>query len=323
MKNYKKIFMTGLSVAGAVIGAGFATGKEIMLFFPEKGFWGIISLTLSLFGLVMASLLYCFKEKNKLDRIFEYLFLLFVAGSFSVMLSCGGEALNEVCGLPFTLGCIITYLISIFITRFDLKGIFVFNLIISPLMILTVLAVCVKALSLEVFFNASKASAITPDLLSVSYCGYNLLSLIPFLSALKAKEKNKKIIISGTFLGIALVLICGIFIKLTTDKFYELTIFLQLPMLKIAGVIGKSYSVLYSALIYFAILTTAVSGLFSLKEKGNIYLLTPPLLILSFFGFDSLIKSIYGIFGYTGAVFIIYIILSALKTPKSESAFRK
>lgn len=323
MKNHKKIFMTGLSVAGTIIGAGFATGKEIMLFFPEEGLTGIISLTLSLFGLVTASLLYCFKEKNKFDRIFEYLFLLFVAGSFTVMLSCGGEAINEAIGLPFTLGCIITYLISIFITRFDLKGILVFNLIVSPLMIIAMFAVCTRGLALETFFNASNVFPATPDLLSVFYCGYNLLSLIPFLSALKAKENNEKIIISGSILGVLLVLICGIFIKLTTDKFYGLAFSSQLPMLKIAGIVGNPYSIVYSALIYFAILTTAVNGLFSLKKKGNICFITPPLLILSFFGFDSLIKSIYGIFGYTGAVFIIYIILSAINKPKSANAFRK
>ena len=47
-------------------------------------------------------------------------------------------------------------------------------------------------------------------------------------------------------------------------------------------------------------------------EKGNIYLITFPLLLISFFGFSNLIKNIYGFFGNVGIIFIFYIIIPIL-----------
>lgn len=312
MKKTKKIIMIGLSVAGAVIGAGFATGKEIMLFFPQKGLWGIISILFSLFLMAVSSLLFCFRRRseNKIltigDKIFECIFTFFVAASFSVMLSCGGETINESLGISSFIGVIFTYIICILITNFNLKGVYIFNLIASPLMIICTVIVSIKGLTAEVFFNTS------PALLSVSYCGLNLLSLIPFLKALKLRENDDKSFLGGTFFGITAVLICGIFIKLVTDKYSDILINAEIPMLKIALTNRGFIGVCYSILIYCAILTTAVSCLFALKEKGNVYIITLPLLFTAFLGFESLIKNIYGFFGYIGAVFIIYILLTVI-----------
>jgi len=298
--------MIGLSVAGTVIGAGFATGKEIMLFFPKRGVWGIISLFISVIIMATVSLLYSYKRKTKSDKAFDFIFTAFLAASFSVMLSCGGETINEALGLSTYFGVIITYIISIFIIHFNLKGIYIFNLIASPLMIFFTLIISINALTKQVFLDTS------PALLSISYSGYNLLSLIPFLNSLKNNENDNKVFIKGTLLGISAVLLCGIFIKLTLDTYYNIAVTSEIPMLKIASLNASILGIFHSILIYSAILTTAISSLLPLKEKGNIYLLTTPLLFISFFGFGNLIKNIYGFFGNIGIIFIIYIIIAEI-----------
>ena len=313
MEFFKKVILIGFSVAGTVIGAGFATGKEIMLFFPLKG---IFFLFVSLNLMLIASLLYSYKKETKSDKIFNFIFICFLALSFSVMLSCGGETLKEASGLPYFIGIIITYLISLLIIHFNLKGIYIFNLIVSPLMMIFTLIISVNSLTKEVFYHTS------PLLLSMSYCGYNLLSLVPFLKSLKKEEKNDKAFISGTFLGIFLVLICGIFIKLVTDKYFDIIFNSEIPMLKIALLNNNSLALLYSFLIYSAIITTAISSLLPLKEKGNIYFITFPLLLISFFGFSNLIKNIYGFFGNIGIIFIFYIIISTIFERKKQSDSR-
>lgn len=309
MEILKKIIMIGLSVAGTVIGAGFATGKEIMLFFPLKG---IAFLFISLAVLIIVSLLYTYKKKTKSDKIFDYIFTLFLALSFSVMLSCGGETIKEAINISYFIGIIITYLISLLIIHFNLKGIYIFNLIASPLMIIFTLIISINSLTKEVFYHTS------PLLLSMSYCGYNLLSLVPFLKSLKNSEKNDKAFIGGTFFGILLVLICGIFIKLATDKYFDIILNSEIPMLKIALLNSKSIALIYSLLIYSAIITTAISSLLPLKEKGNIYFITFPLLLISFFGFSNLIQNIYGFFGNIGIIFIFYILISEILKRKSS-----
>ena len=115
MNFLKKIITIGLSVAGTIIGAGFATGKEIMLFFPKEGTFFIF---VSLFVLFIISLLYSYKKPSKADKLFDCIFILFLALSFSVMLSCGGQTINEATKIPFFIGAIITYIISLLIIHF-------------------------------------------------------------------------------------------------------------------------------------------------------------------------------------------------------------
>lgn len=302
--------MIGLSVAGTVIGAGFATGKEIMLFFPKKGTYGIISLFISLFLIALVSLLYCYKNKTRYDKILDYIFTFFLGASFSVMLSCGGETIYEISGLPFYLGVMITYITSLFIIHFNLKGIYIFNIIASPLMIIFTIIISLQGLITPVF------NIVSPAFYSVAYSGYNLMSLIPFLSSLKKSEKDNKSFIAGTFLGILFVLICGIFIKLVTDRYLTALLNSEIPMLKIAFLNNNYIGYIYSFLTFSSILTTSISCLLPLKEKGNIYLITFPLLLVSFFGFSNLIKNIYGSFGNIGTIFIIYIIITAFTYKK-------
>lgn len=298
------MFFIALSVAGAVIGAGFATGKEILMFFPDKGF---IYLGISLLIMFIISILYSFYEKKRItDKIFEWIFTFFIAATFSVMLSCGGETINQTLNIPAFFGTVLTYIVCIVITRFSLKGIYIFSTVAAPLMILCIIAVSINGITLNVFKSNSS------PLLAISYCGYNLLSLLPFLKKIKNDEQNDKKFIKGTALGIFIVFICGIFIKAVIDKFFMYVSESEIPMLRIALISGNYVGYFYGILVYCAILTTAVSCLYSLNSKGNKYLISLPLLALAFIGFEKLIQNIYTLFGYIGSIFIIYILLTSI-----------
>ena len=107
----------GFSVAGAVIGAGFATGQELLMFFPENGIAGNIYLAVSFMTMFITALLFCSKRESenifikKTDNFFELIFYIFTGATFSVMLSCGGETLYELFGISVDFGVVITYII--------------------------------------------------------------------------------------------------------------------------------------------------------------------------------------------------------------------
>ena len=67
MKNIIKIVMV---IMGTLIGAGFASGREIYLFFLEYGYWGIIGIFIS--GIFTSFIIYItlnkIKNKNNIDN---------------------------------------------------------------------------------------------------------------------------------------------------------------------------------------------------------------------------------------------------------------
>ena len=306
----KKIMAVGFSIAGAVIGAGFATGKELLMFFPENGIAGNIYLAVSFMTMFITASLFCSKRESenifikKTDKFFELIFYIFTGATFSVMLSCGGETLYELFGISVDFGVVITYIICMVITFFGISGVYFFNSVITPAMLFCIISVCIRGTTQKVSNMAYYMFK------SVSYSGFNLLTLLPFMKNISIKEK-KKIFVFGSFFGFLLVTLCGITVKMVVDK-YSVFLTDEIPMLKIASLIDKNIGYFYGVLIYFAVLTTAVSCIFSLSEVLNKYLVSFPLLFIAFFGFEILISKVYTFFGYIGMVYIIYILLTVI-----------
>lgn len=308
----KKILKIAFAAAGTIIGAGFATGKEITVFFPVRGAAGITLLIISVVLMFTVSMLFCFKREKDgvVDKVFGTIFTLFIASCACVMMSGGGAALNETFGIPTVLGTVLTYIICILITFFGIDGIYLFNSFATPVMIFLICLVSFKGLAKEVFLSSS------PAFLCVSYCGYNLLSFLPFIKSVRENEENPHIFIKGTLLGFCAVLVCAVFIKLAADKFYIMLLGSELPLLKIANIGGRLYGIFYGICAYLAILTTAASSVFCLSDGKNIFAVTLPLLLLSFIGFEKLVTHVYSFFGYAGTAYVIYIILTAFISKK-------
>jgi uncharacterized membrane protein YkvI len=307
-----KSLKIALSVVGTVIGAGFATGKELLLFFGGAHIWGIIMLVLSVTVMCVASAAYfnilktdAAQDSLKKFRRCKLIFPLFAAGSYSVMLACGGQALYDTFSLDFRIGILITCALTILSAKFGIEGIYRLNLIATPLIIISLILISFAGLASPVFLNY--AGPVKNMLL---YAGYNILSVLPLIAGV-ARNTGEKTGIRGIFTGFGFVLVLSLLLKILLNAYYGIAAATDIPILKIVSLLNPYFTYIYSAALYSAVLTTAASCLYSLSEKINIFAAALPLMLLSTLGFGPLIEKIYTYFGYAGTIIIFIILINS------------
>ncbi|HZK57742.1 MAG TPA: hypothetical protein VFD17_05475, partial [Clostridia bacterium] len=152
----KQSILTLASVyIGTVIGAGFASGQEVLQFFGKYGYKGILGITVitvlfSLLGASVLNIVYTRKIRSLEEFTMIYFgeaffvvinivltFLLFI--SYVVMLSGSGAVANENFQIPYAYGIFAMAAITLYVFIFGIEGIAKANNIAVPLLILIIL----------------------------------------------------------------------------------------------------------------------------------------------------------------------------------------
>lgn len=136
---------------GTVVGAGFATGKEIVEFFSRFGFIGLIGILISgyififlgskLMRLAARMRAKSYQELNTflfgpyLGGAINILMLFMLLGVSAVMLSGAGAVFQEQLGLSRSLGIMLTIALSFIVMIVGTKGLFAVNTFVVPMMI--------------------------------------------------------------------------------------------------------------------------------------------------------------------------------------------
>lgn len=323
---------------GTVIGAGFASGREIIEFFGiygTKGIWGM--LISGILFISMGSLLLLKIYKNKitslddlLERIFnkntrwlvDLLIILSLYTGFSIMVSGSGAIFKEQLGKTFNQGIIIMIISCFIVFLFDLEGLSFINLILVPLLIIGIIFTAYYIGSQE-GYNFSNLQGIKLGLKgnfissSLLYFGSNSLLIIVVFSALLSIMGNKKDAILGGFLGGIVLYILGLSILYSCYLFYNEVLYAEIPMLRISNYIGVSYGKLYTIILWVAMFTTALANGFGFinkiskgKNKLKITMgLSLSAIPIAKLGFTNLISIIYPVFGLVGFVILVLILV--------------
>ena len=179
------IYITAI-YTGTLIGAGFATGKEIQQFFTNP--YGIIiafllflTVNARLFTYININNIYTYEDLleykcPKIKPFIKALSLVFALLSYGVMCSGAGEALNfRGAGVVFSLLCCLIFV-------FELKGITYLNLIATPLIVIGILVIA----------SAKVATFADTSFSSVKYVAYNTLCCLPVIPSLNHYIKDTK-----------------------------------------------------------------------------------------------------------------------------------
>ena len=342
MKSYIKI---ALVIIGALIGAGFASGQEIYLFFFSYGIRGIYGIIIAsiLLGIIIYKTMTIIKKNNittykeflvsiipknlkneKILEIINTIINIFILITFYIMIAGFGGYLSETIEIPQIIGSSILAVICIIIMLKETKGIVNVSEVIVPILIIFIVIIGIYTLtSINIVNKIKEIETIKNSSWLVSgiiYSSYNSILLIPVLISLKQIIKQKEISkISIMISTIIFILAISIFISMLkidiNIKMIEMPVsyfvITQLPKLK----------TLYGIVILTSILTTAISliaGLIqNVKKTKNIktiwYLICISSIPVSKIGFSALIKFLYPVFGYIG---ILQIILIGIKTQK-------
>ena len=339
MKNCIKI---ALVIIGALIGAGFASGQEIYLFFFSYGKKGILGIIISsiLLGIIIYKTIVIIKEKqittykeflkniipekNRKEKILEIINTIintFILITFYIMIAGFGGYLAETIEIPQIIGSSILAIICIIIMSKETKGIVKVSEAIVPILILFIIIIGIYTLSSTNIINKINEMEIVKGsnwlVSGVIYASYNSILLIPVLISINKIITKKEISKTGIIITLTtFILAVSIFMsmlkidvnirKLEMPVSYVINT--QLPKLKIA----------YGIVILTSILTTAISliaGLIQNVKKQNnkkiiLYLICISSIPISQIGFSALIQLLYPIFGYIG---ILQIILISIK----------
>lgn len=324
---------------GLVIGAGFASGREILEFFNLKNredFTGII-----LAGIIFSFVAYIILIKSKeygIENFYEFtdivsdkagcfikrfMFLYMFAGFF-VMISAGGTLFSYTFEFDKKTGVLLMSLVCFIVLLFDMKGIELLNTILVPLMIAGIIYICLCGIFYETVATFSTFEKMKNNFLisAVCYVSYNTINagaiMVPCSAKMSVKEIKISTALSGLILGVLIFIIW-----LTQNVYFDNIYMSEFPMLYIAGSKGDIYKNIYSSVLFMSICTTAVScgyGVLSafilnrkIKKILTVLVLCLCAIPLSFFEFSSLVSNVYSMFGYVGIIWMIMLFKSFIK----------
>ncbi|WP_341466926.1 YkvI family membrane protein [Desulfofundulus salinus] len=342
---FRQWFQVSALYVGTVIGAGFASGQEIMQFFiifGEKGLWGVILATL-LFGMMgfllmtLTTALGCSSYAEllpllmgrRLARVVDWLSLAMLPGGLAVMLSGSGALFHEQFGLPTELGALLAALITALVILGGLEGVLVANMILVPVKICIIALVCLLAVIHhggwpEIAEAGKPLTGAGRHWLwsSILYVSYNMVVPLAVLSSLGRSVEQRPGVVGGFTGGIALGT-TAVLVTLAGLFFYPQITCYQVPLLCIAGDLGEGWRHGLGMLIWLAILTTAIADAHGFASRlaagggrsyrlvglGTIILTLP----LAGMDFTRLVQILYPLFGYAGLMIMAGLLITPFK----------
>ncbi len=323
----------GLSLAfvyiGLVIGAGFASGREIMEYFNFPSQTDHSGIVLATFLLILLCYMilqranragiktyeeYLFLVAGKLAGPVKVFMLFYLFCGFFTMLAGSGALLSQNYMLPPIAGVLLLAGICFLVLTLDLKGIVAVNVVLVPCMIFGILYLCITAAIFGTTTTFSLGQMTGGVLTSaICYVSYNTISaatvLVPLQKGMGTKEIRIGAVVGGFVLGF-LVLVIWAGQNLFFDALWDS----EIPMLKLAAMVGRTQKQMYALVLFMAILTTAVSqgfgilssfGVKKTKERcflsGILCLLAIPFALL---GFSNLVAHLYAFFGMVGLLWM-------------------
>lgn len=152
---YMNVLKVVFVIIGTLIGAGFASGQEVNIFFFSFGIKGIIGIIFSsmiigliiykTFKIVNKNDIKSYKEflkfliKNrKIEQIANIIINIFILASFYIMIAGFGAYLNQEFNLNIIIGSSILAILCLIIFKTNIKGFVKVNEILIPILIAVV-----------------------------------------------------------------------------------------------------------------------------------------------------------------------------------------
>lgn len=340
MNRWNRIFLVAATYIGTVVGAGFATGKEIVVFFSIHGALGTIGILISgcLFIVIGTKIMlmsariqaYSYQELNEylfgntIGKIVNFLVFLVVICVTAVMLSGAGAIFYEQLDLPKQLGIIITLLLCYMIVLKGLKGIFAINSYLVPFLI--IFSLFIASMIFNQFPYEFISKMIPTELLTNSsgfispftYTAFNLMAAQVVLVPLGKEVRDEHILKWGGLwggLGLCILLLLSHFsLSVFPDVFIH-----HIPMAEITKQFGTLFHVLFLFIIYGEIFNTVVGNIFgitrqlksmfNLREHHAMILIIGIVFFISQVGYGKLLSVLYPLFGYIGLLFIALLLM--------------
>lgn len=287
----KDIIKVVFVIIGTFIGAGFASGQEIYLFFFSYGINGLLGILISsiLMGYVISKTLIVIKQNNVqnykefleliiykktekniknnknsiIAKVINLIVNIFTLITFFIMIAGFGTYFAQEFGINQLVGSSILAIITYIILNTNVRGVVKANGIIVPILIILVGIIGILNLKnlplLQIKNYMIPNNNIEFILQAVLYASYNSILLIPVLITLNKYIKNKKQINKISILSSGIIAIMSILIFLLLTKVDVDIEKLEMPAIYVVSNMFYILKYLYGFVILGSIFTTAIS----------------------------------------------------------------
>lgn len=319
-------------IVGTMIGAGYASGRELWEFFGVESGLAIILFTIlfTICTIVIMTIGYTQRSKHylpileklmgkRLSRLYDVM-ILFYLFSMTVIMLAGGGATLEVIHLPYWIGVIFISVLVVLLFFWGTKGITSMNAFIIPILIICLVGVLLAFQSLHHFpiqFNLTEQRNWPAAL---TFTALNILPLIAVLAAIGSEIKARgEIMIASIGSGLILGGTSYLYNESLLQVAGEIMLY-EIPLFAILEHYPYFMVLIMSTLLWFAIYTTAAAGMLGLisrlGERVNgptwlvAFLLVIIMIPLTTFGFSTLVSVLYPLYGvlnlYLFAAILLY-----------------
>lgn len=335
MKNVFKIVFV---IIGTLIGAGFASGQEIYVFFFSYGIKGFIGIIISSVG--MGVLIYktlgiinkyninSYKDlldiliKNKKENkyfnfknIINLIINIFILVTFFIMIAGFGAYFEQQFGINSLVGSSILAILNFVIFLTSVKGVIKANELLVPMLIVFLVIIgFINIIDINIvklgnyIIRTNQSNYI---LSAIIYASYNSILLIPVLITLKKYINTKKQILFISLISTIIVILLATIIFLILIRVDVDITKLEMPAVYVVSNIFKFLEIIYGFIILGSIFTTSISlgtsflQNVSKNKKSYTQIATVMCItsvLISKIGFSNLINLLYPIFGYLGLI---------------------
>lgn len=334
--DVSKIFQVAVVFIGTIVGAGLASGQEILNFFTSYGIYSFIGIIFCglfyiLMGFIVSKISIKYKltsygdliktvSPNLLGKITGVITTLYLIASSSIILAGSGALINQFFGVPKIVGSLAMIALAIFFLLKDTDGLIEVNSFIVPILVLTIVVItflyfmfCKDLISFD-FISKLEPRKTGIAFSTVLYLGYNTLCCLGVIVPLSTQVKNHKTMFWGITLGAiglaVLSVIINFLLMINQPYVYEY----EIPLLLVSQRFGNIIQALLLVVIWLEMFSTEVSDIYSISKTINdtlnisfkkaIFIVILIALPISRFGFSNLIGILYPFFGLLSLLFI-------------------
>lgn len=342
-----RVLKIGFAFIGVIVGAGFASGQEILQYFTSFGTVGTIAaiLATALFaylGMTLANIGSRLKADSHKTAIYQIsgrylgvivdaiiIFTLFGVGV--VMIAGAGSTLNQQFDFPVFVGSIIMTGIVALAMMLKVDKVIAVIASITPFLLIFIVIISVYSFTtmdssfaeLHAIADSQEKSFPNWFVSAINYVSFNIAVGAGMALVTGGAEKNPRIariggLIGGLGIGIMIILAhLAIFSKI------EVVASFDLPLLKIVEEISPILAIFMAIILFGMIFNTAlgmfygfVARFFEMNTKNSHIATITTLIVgfvLSFVGFTTLVAKFYSLIGYLGIFLIIALLYAPFK----------
>ncbi len=339
-------FKVAATYIGVIVGAGFASGQEVLQFFSYFGFSGIGSLLIALVLFIIYGyvILYLGRRLNatshleiirkaggrKLGYLLDGMITIFLFCGLTAMAAGAGAIFLEQFALPEYLGNLLMIAAAVGTVMLGIRGVISAISTVVPVLLISVLGIAIATLfifpldfSSPGLSGPSRAAVSFWPLSGLIYASYNIIFSISVLAPLGAEVRDRRSLFRGAVLGGIGLGLGALAINLAILSTFDLSSRFEVPMLTITGLYSPVAVYFYSGVLLAEIYTTAVGNLYGFTARlagysSNYYFWTVLITgIAAFFasmlGFSTVVRFIYPVIGYAGLLLVLLLTFGIIK----------